>query len=57
MPFAFEKIAPRPQVTDNRLDFVRRKSRIDRDRQIVQPEFGFEVAGTDVNVRRLTAFV
>jgi hypothetical protein len=57
MPFAFEEITLRSQVADNRPYFVGRKSRVDRDRQIMQPEFGFEIARPDVNVRRLTAFV
>ena len=57
MPFAFEEIALRSQVADNSADFMGRKSRIDRDREVVQPEFGFEAARPDVNMRRLAAFV
>jgi hypothetical protein len=57
MPFTFEKVALRPQMPDNSADFVRGKSGIDRDREVVEPEFGLEIPGTNVNVRRLTAFV
>jgi hypothetical protein len=57
MPFAFEEIALRSQVPDNSADFMRGKSRIDRDREVVQPELGFEITGPDVNMRRLAAFV
>jgi len=35
MPFAFEEIALRSQMTDNSADFVRRKSCIDRDGQVM----------------------
>jgi hypothetical protein len=45
MPFAFEEIALRPQVADNSADFTRGKSRIDRDREVIQPELGFEITG------------
>jgi hypothetical protein len=38
MPFAFEEIALRSQVTDNSADFMGGKSRIDRHRQVVKPE-------------------
>jgi hypothetical protein len=44
-------------MPDNSADFVRGKSGIDRDREVVEPEFGLEIPGTNVNVRRLTAFV
>src|ERR1700686_2731702 len=57
IPFAFEAIALRSQVADNSADFMGGKSRIDRDREVVQPEFGFEVSGPDVNMRRLATFV
>jgi hypothetical protein len=36
---------------------VRRKSGIHRNRQIVEPKFGFMVSRADVNVRRLSTFV
>src|SRR6202158_5173078 len=42
IPFAFEDIALRSQVADNSADFMGGKSRIDRDREVVQPELGFE---------------
>src|ERR1700682_5857778 len=57
MPFAFEQIALRSQVTDNGADFVGGKSRIDRNRAVMQPELGFEIAGPDVDMRRLAALV
>src|SRR5206468_258600 len=57
MPFAFEEIPSRSQVTDNSADFMGRKSRVDRHRQVVQPELGFVIAGSDVNVRRLVPLV
>jgi hypothetical protein len=57
MPFAFEQIALRSQVTDNSADFMGGKSRIDRDREVMQPELGFEIPGADVDMRRLATFV
>ncbi len=44
MPFAFEKVTLRSQMPDNSADFVRRKSRVDGDREVVQSEFGFEIS-------------
>src|ERR1700676_4051014 len=57
MPLAFEDIALRSEVADNSADFMGGKSRIDRDREVVQPELGFEVAGANVHMRRLAPFV
>src|ERR1700724_1768360 len=57
VPFAFEEIALRSQVADNSADFISGKSRIDRDREVVQPELGFEIAEPDVDMRRLIALV
>jgi hypothetical protein len=57
MPFAFEDIALRSQVADNSADFMGGKSRISRDREIMQPEFGFEISRPDVDMRRFTSFV
>src|SRR3984957_7079489 len=57
MPFAFQQVALRSQVADNSADFMGRKSRIDGDRKVMQPEFGFEIARPDMNMRRLTALV
>src|SRR5260370_23541153 len=57
MPFAFEQIALRSQVTDNSADFMGGKSRIDRHREVMQPELGFEIPGPDMDMRRLAAFV
>src|ERR1700680_350725 len=55
MPFAFEDIALLSQVADNSADFMGGKSRIDRDREVVQPELGFEISGPDMDMRRLAA--
>jgi hypothetical protein len=44
MPFAFEEVAVRSQVPDNSADFVGRKSRIDRYRDVVKPELRFSIA-------------
>src|SRR3984957_2989535 len=52
MPFAFEDVALGSQVPDNSADFMGGKSRIDRDREVVQPEFGFEISGPDMDMRR-----
>jgi hypothetical protein len=57
MPPAFKELALRSQVSNNSAYFVRRESRIDGDRQIMQPDFGFAVAGSNMNVRRLAAFI
>jgi hypothetical protein len=57
MPFAFEEITLRSQVTDNSADFVGRKSRIHCDREVMKPEFGFEISGPNVDMRRLAAFI
>src|ERR1700686_2852408 len=57
MPFAFEDIALRSQVADNSADFMGGKSRIDRDREVVQPEFGFKVSGPDCNRAQPPTFV
>src|SRR5471030_2488074 len=57
MPFAFEDVALRSQLPDNSADFMGGKSRIDRDREVMEPEFGFEVSRPDVNMWRLAAFI
>jgi hypothetical protein len=57
MPFAFEDIALRSQMTDNSADFMGGKSRIDRDREVMQPELGFEISGPDMDMRRFAALV
>ena len=57
MPFAFENIALRFQVADNSADFMGGKSRIDCDREVVQPELRFEISGSDVDMRRFAALV
>jgi hypothetical protein len=57
MPLAFKKNTVRSQMPHYSADFVCRKSRVDRQVEIVQPELGFIVAGSHVNMRRLIAFV
>jgi len=57
MPVAFEDIALRSQVPDNSADFMGGKSRINRNREVVQPELGFEISGPDMDMRRLAALV
>jgi hypothetical protein len=57
MPFAFEDIALRSKLADNSADFVSGKSRIDGDREVVEPELGLEVSGPDVDMRRLAALI
>src|SRR5712671_6653991 len=57
MPFAFEDVAVRSQVADNSADFMGGKSRIDRHREVVKPELCFGVARSDMDMRRLAAFV
>src|ERR1700686_1760662 len=57
MPFAFENIALRSQVADNSPDFMGRKSRINRDGEVMQPEFGLQNSRPNVDMRRLAAFV
>src|SRR5437016_10994766 len=47
MPFAFQQIALRSQMTDNSADFVGRKSCIDRLPDAVLHKVGFEIAGPD----------
>src|ERR1019366_2966435 len=57
IPFAFEDIALRSQMADNSADFMGGKFRIDRDREVVQSEFGFEISRPDVNMRRFAALI
>jgi len=57
MPFAFEEVALRSQMADNSADFMGRKSRVNGDRKVMQPEFGFEIALPNMNMRRLTTLV
>jgi hypothetical protein len=57
MPFAFEEVALRSQMTDHSADFMGGKSRIHCDREVVQSELGFAIASPDVDMRRLAAFV
>jgi len=44
-------------MVNNSPYFMRRESDICRNRQIVEPEFGFMISGTNVNVRRLRPLV
>lgn len=57
MPFAFEDIPLRSQVAHNSADFPGRKSRIHCHRQVMEPEFRFETAGPNVNMRGFAAFI
>jgi hypothetical protein len=57
MPFAFEDVALRSQMTDNSADFMRRKSCIDSDGEVIKPELDFAITSPDMYVRRLAAFV
>jgi hypothetical protein len=57
MPFAFQQIAVRSQMPNNSADLMCRKSRVGGDREVVQPKLGFEIAGTNMDMRRFTAFV
>jgi len=44
-------------MPDNITEFVGWKTRVDGQREVVQPELGLLAAGSNVNVRRLAAFV
>jgi hypothetical protein len=44
-------------MPDDTAYFMRRKPGIHRDGKIVQPELGFHIAATDVDMRRFAAFV
>jgi hypothetical protein len=44
-------------MADNSPDFMGRKSRIDRNREVVKPKFGFEITGPNVNMWWLAAFI
>jgi hypothetical protein len=57
MPFAFEDRLLRPQMADNSAYFMRRESDICRNRKIVEPELGFMISESNVNVRRLRSLI
>jgi hypothetical protein len=57
MPLAFQQLTMRAEVTKNSADLVSGKSRIHRNREIVQPELGFAVAGADMHVSRFPGFI
>lgn len=44
-------------MADDITEFVRRESRVDRDREVMKPEFSFLITRPDVNVCGLIAFV
>jgi hypothetical protein len=44
-------------MPDNITGFVRRKSSIDRYREIMKPDFDFLLRGPDVNVRGFASFI
>jgi hypothetical protein len=57
MPLAFKQIALRSEMTDNSAYFMRRESQVDRDREVMQPKFGFAASGPNMNMRRFAAFI
>jgi hypothetical protein len=57
IPGAHQLIAILLQVADYIADFMRRKPGIDCNIQVVKPEFGFIIAGADVDVSRFVALV
>src|SRR5438876_764515 len=57
IPSCQQIVSMQSQVTDNITKFVRGKSGVDGDREIMKPEFSFSAAGTNVNVRRFISFV
>jgi hypothetical protein len=57
MPGRLQRVAMELQMTNNITKFMRGKSRTGGNRQIMKPKFGFPVARTNMNVRRLTSFI
>jgi len=45
------------QMADNITKFVRGKSGVERDGEVVQPEFSFPTARANMDMRRFTALV
>jgi hypothetical protein len=45
------------QMTKDIIEFVRGESRINRNRQVMKPEFGFLVAHANVNMGGLVSFI
>src|SRR5256885_6587794 len=57
IPCAYELIAVSLQVPDNIAKFVSRIPGIQGNGKVVQPEFGFPVAGADVDMGGLAALI
>jgi hypothetical protein len=57
MPSAQQHLAVLSQVRDDRIEFMCRKSGVDRDTQVVKPELGFVSGGSHMDVRRFVALV
>src|SRR5262245_47275688 len=57
IPRSHELFAMQSQVPNHIAKLVRRKARIDHDREIMEPELGLPVSGTDVHVGGLTTLV
>src|SRR6266487_4387197 len=57
IPDAHELITVSLEVSDNIAKFMGRIPGIQRNRKVVQPDFGFSVARTNVDMRGLIAFV
>jgi hypothetical protein len=51
MPGSLQLFAMTSQVANDITDFVRRESRVGRDREVVEPEFRFLAASPNMNVR------
>jgi len=57
MPSIQQRCAIQLQMANNIANFVHRKPGIDGDTEIMEPEFGLFVAGPNVDMRGLIAFV
>jgi hypothetical protein len=57
IPRCQKPLAVGPQMADDIAEFVRREPCVHRYREIVKPEFGFPVAGSNVNVRWFVSFI
>jgi hypothetical protein len=53
MPSRLQRVAMKPQVTNDITKLVRGKSGVCGKREVMKPKFGFFVACADVNMRRL----
>jgi hypothetical protein len=57
MPGRLQRIAMELQVANDITEFVRGKSRVGGNRQIMEPKFCFLIACTNVNMRGFTSFI